>query len=124
MNLAPRIRTAFVAAMLLAQVALPALHGLAFAGENHQVFATDSGRSIAPAAGGAQSSPSHDPSACPICLASRQGRAGIVRAPLNALAPPLVAIRLVRDRAVASPAAPRLDSASPRAPPIRALAFA
>src|SRR5262245_35942513 len=92
MGLAPRIRPAFVAAMLLVQIALPALHGLAFAGEGQRSFVAAQCRSIAPATGGLQPVPSHDPSACPICLASSQGRTGISRAPLGALAPAIVAI--------------------------------
>jgi hypothetical protein len=124
MNSVRGIRTAFVGALLLAQFALPALHGLAFADESERTFAADSGRSIASSSGVAQPSPSHDPSACPICLASRLGRTGILRAPLNELAPSILAIAPVRDCTVAPPAAPGLDSASPRAPPVSPLVFA
>ena len=124
MSLAPRIRTAFVAAMLLAQIALPALHGLAFAGEGPRTFAAAQSPSVAPASGATQAAPGHDPSVCPICLASSQGRTGINRAPLGALAPSIVAIAVAPEIQVAPPSAPGLDAASPRAPPVSALVFA
>jgi len=124
MKLAPRIRTAFVATMLLAQVALPALHGLAFANESQRVLAGAAGPSITAGSEAPQASPNHDPSVCPICLASRQGRTGILCAPQNAVARSVVAIALVLERAVAPPSAPGLESASPRAPPVSSLVFA
>lgn len=110
--------------MLLAQIALPAIHGLAFAGESQRAFGTAQCHSIAPASAIAHASPSHDPSICPICLASRQGRTGIIRAPLNSLALSIVAIASTDELRLALPGAPELDSAPPRAPPSLALAFA
>jgi hypothetical protein len=110
--------------MLLAQIALPALHGLAFAGEDQRAFGTEQCHSIASASASAQASASHDPSVCPICLASRQGWTGIIGAPLNGLARRVAAIASTDELRLAVAGAPELDSAPPRAPPSPALAFA
>ena len=115
-----RVRTAFVAALLLAQVALPALHAFAFA--DHPIAGT--AQTLSSSSGAVQANLSHDANGCPICLASRQGRTGVIRAPLNAPALSLVAVATVCEREVAPPSAPELDSAPPRAPPVPALAFA
>jgi hypothetical protein len=124
MKLGSGIRVALVAAMLLAQLGLPGVHVLAFAGEG-QDFAAVQSPTLAPASSAVSQEPAHDPSACPICLASGHARNGIGRAPLDALRTRvLAAIPWPRELRIALPREPELVSALPRAPPILALIFA
>lgn len=125
MKLRPGIRIGLVAVTLLAQLGLPGVHVLAFAGEGQQAFAGAQFPTLAPASSAVSQEPAHDPSACPICLASGHARNGISRAPLDGLRSRVIAaIAWPRELRVPLPSAPELVSAAPRAPPILALIFA
>jgi hypothetical protein len=120
MKLGLGIRTAAAAAALFAQLALPIAHGAGAAAESNAGFTSPA----VAAASTSSTAAAHDPSACPICTALCQARAGIGRS-LPA-APLLTAVlsALPIERAQALPGAPDLDTAAPRAPPVLALAFA
>ena len=123
MKLGPGIRIALAAATLLAQLALPIGHGFGSASER----ADYSIGSAAAAAVTADESttPAHDPSQCPACLALSQSRTGVGRVLAHAFfavtsssaASPL-------EPGIVLPRAPELAAAPPRAPPVPALFFA
>ncbi|HKA14802.1 MAG TPA: hypothetical protein VKH41_07280 [Myxococcota bacterium] len=112
------IRIALASAALLAQLVLPIAHGL----RAESPSGSDStGASVAAAAASANCA-AHDPSACPICTALCQVRAGVGRSlPTAALLASVASSRPV-EHTPALPGSPDLDASSPRAPPALSLA--
>ena len=123
MKLGPGIRIALAAATLLAQLALPVAHGFGSASERADYSNGSAG--VAAVTADESTTPAHDPSQCPACLALSQTRAGVGRVlpdVLFVLTSSGAAARL--GPGIVPPSAPDLATAPPRAPPIPALSFA
>jgi hypothetical protein len=120
------LRLALIAALLYGQLGLSAAHVASVPADvDHALLVAADGATLAAPAPVSHSGSRHDAGLCPICLASRQARSGIELATATGVrwdARPVVATP--REPALALPCAPALDSAAPRAPPARALAFA
>jgi len=122
------IQLALAAVLLLAQLGLPMAHGLASFGADHDARATslvapDPDVHSQPDAA-RHGAPTHDPNLCPICLALSQVRNGVGRVP--ALAPlqiDALPTGLLRSPSIALASRTALDSAPPRAPPLRPLSL-
>lgn len=124
-----RIQLAVAAALLLAQLGLPMVHGFASAGADPGVGAM----SVLASGPDLRSQPdvdrhggsTHDPSLCPICLALRQVRNGLGRVPgVAPLQTDSLLTGLPWSPRIALPSGVELDSAPTRAPPLRSLSLA
>lgn len=110
---------AAVAATLVVQLWLPAVHGREAPGP----CASGAVQACGPQLGDpTQPGPAHDPALCVLCLALHQGRLGLGSGLL--VDGPLVVSRAgapVADAHPVSPRPPELSCAAPRAPPLRSL---
>ena len=124
MKLGPGIRFAIAAATLLAQLALPLVHGRGLATEQPGAAANGSAALVATTSDSSTNA-THDPNLCPTCLALNQARAGVAQVlPALFFAFAGSAGELLLESGTVLPRAPELATAPPRAPPIRPLSFA
>jgi hypothetical protein len=118
-----KIRAALAAAALLAQLALPFVHGAGLA-EGLPLWPDGRATAFSTPSDPPAAAP-HDSILCPTCTALHQVRSGIARTPAaDAPRPSGAQIEHGREPAYTLPRTPDLAAAAPRGPPIRPLAFA